>query len=108
MTDSQKNNQSKPVKPRYSVKSPSRGGARPNSGRAKGSKNLKTQQWERLGEFLTQAGAERVREFFATCSDEDFMKYYTLFLEYFKPKLQRTSFEDNKGESVAPIYVKIK
>lgn len=107
MEKSRKNNQNQPVKPRYSVKSPTRGGARANSGRVKGSKNIKTQQWEQLGEFLTQAGAERVANFFETCSDEEFMRYYTLFLEYFKPKLQRTSFENDKGDTVAPVYIKI-
>ena len=60
------------------------------NGRTKGSKNVKTQEWDQLGEFLTKEGAERVRAIMATAEPEQFMRYYNQLLEHFKPKLQRS------------------
>lgn len=67
-----------------------------NPGRAKGSKNVRTLQWEELGEAITGHHAER----FTTLLDElwqshdtaDRMKAADLYLrtlDYFKPKLSR-------------------
>ena len=64
-------------------------------GKTKGTKNVKTQEWEQLGEFLTKEGAERVVAIMATANDKQFMAYYNQLLEHFKPKLQRTILEGN-------------
>lgn len=62
----------------------------------KGAISHKSKAWEQLGDFITEAGAERVKTILASCEAEDFVKYYTLLLEYFKPKLART---ENKNET---------
>ncbi len=61
----------------------------------KGAVSEKTKAWENLGEFITETGAERIKTILASCEPEDFIKYYTLLLEYFKPKLGRV---ENKVE----------
>lgn len=62
----------------------------------KGAISEKTKAWENLGEFITESGAERVKLILASCEPEDFIKYYTTLLEYFKPKLARS---ESKVES---------
>jgi hypothetical protein len=64
-------------------------------GMIKGTTHEKTKAWENLGEFITETGAERIKTILASCEPEDFIKYYTLLLEYFKPKLGRV---ENKVE----------
>lgn len=54
-----------------------------------GAKSEKTLAWEQLGEFITEAGAGRVKKILAECPPEKFMIYYPMLLEYFKPKLAR-------------------
>jgi hypothetical protein len=54
-----------------------------------GAKSEKTLAWEHLGEFITEAGAERVKSILGTCPPDKFMIYYPMLLEYFKPKLAR-------------------
>jgi len=58
-------------------------------GRPEGAKGKRTIEWEKLGDFITDEGAERAARIMRECSDEDFMKYYRDVLEYFKPKQQR-------------------
>lgn len=62
----------------------------------KGAISEKTKAWENLGEFITESGADRVKTILARCEPEEFIKYYTVLLEYFKPKLART---ESKVES---------
>ena len=64
----------------------------------KGAISQKTREWDNLGEFLTQSGAERAASIMSSCDDEQFMKYYTQMLEYFKPKHARSEVT-NKGET---------
>ena len=62
----------------------------------KGAVSEKVKAWENLGEFITESGADRVKTILASCEPEDFIKYYTILLEYFKPKLARS---ESKVES---------
>lgn len=55
-----------------------------------GALSQKTKAWEQLGDFITDAGAMRVKQILATCDEETFLKYYGQFMEYFKPKLSRS------------------
>ena len=55
-----------------------------------GAISQKTKAWEQLGDFITDAGAMRVKSILATCDEETFLKYYGQFMEYFKPKLSRS------------------
>lgn len=56
----------------------------------KGAISEKTLAWQNLGEFITESGAERVKTILDTCTPKEFMYYYPMLLEYFKPKLART------------------
>lgn len=60
------------------------------NGRPVGAVSQKTKAWEQLGDFITEAGALRVKQILATCDEETFLKYYGQFMEYFKPKLSRS------------------
>jgi hypothetical protein len=62
----------------------------------KGAVSEKTKAWESLGDFITESGADRVKTILASCEPDDFIKYYTTLLEYFKPKLARS---ESKVES---------
>jgi hypothetical protein len=64
-----------------------------NIGKPNGAISRKTREWDRLGDFLTQSGANRVKQILDDCDDETFLKYFGMFLEYFKPKLARVESE---------------
>jgi hypothetical protein len=63
------------------------------NGRPAGGKNLKTVQWEALGEAIITVHAERFNTILAELEEEKFVDTYTKILEYFKPKLQRQTIE---------------
>lgn len=65
-------------------------------------KHEKTIAWEQLGDFFTEAGAERAKQIMVDAKDKDFMLYYTNFMEYFKPKLARTEV---KHEGAVEVQV---
>lgn len=74
------------------------------SGIKKGQIHEKTKAWDSLGDFLTEEGAEKAREIIRNAPPEKFMLYYTMFIEYFRPKRSR---EDSKGNSDNSIRIKI-
>lgn len=80
------------------------------SGKPKGTKSEKTLAWEQLGDFITDAGAQRVKTILSDCSAKDFMTYYPLLLEYFKPKQQRiennVNLQDNSLEITRTVFTK--
>lgn len=76
-----------------------------NPGKPKGAVSAKTKAWEQLGEFLTQAGAQRAVEIMMSSDEEDFMKHYSNLLEYFRPKHSRSDItQTNTG--VQEIVIK--
>lgn len=80
------------------------------NGKPKGTKSEKTLAWEHLGDFITEAGAERVKQILSTCSPDKFMVYYPILLEYFKPKQQRVetnlNIQDNSLEIKRTVFTK--
>ena len=74
-------------------------------GKVKGSKNEKTKQWEALGEAIVTTHAERFNSILETAEDENFQKYFTMILEYFKPKQSRAEVT---GEIDTTITVQFK
>lgn len=62
-------------------------------GREVGSKNVRTQQWEALGNAIQEVHTERFNRVLAAMDDETFAKNYLQVLEYFKPKLARTEIQ---------------
>lgn len=73
-----------------------------NKGKPKGAISEKTIAWQNLGEFITESGAERVKDILATCPPDKFMVYYPMLLEYFKPKLARTELK-HEGEQTLTV-----
>ncbi len=65
----------------------------------KGQVQKRTKAWDQLGEFFTQAGAERAKKIMVNADDKEFMTYYDKLIEYFKPKLQRTDLTSD-GEKI--------
>ena len=66
-------------------------------GRPAGSKNIKTAQWDNIGDYLVEEGSLKYLEHMKSLAVSDPEKYteaYMKILEYFKPKRAR---EDGKG-----------
>lgn len=59
-------------------------------GRVPGQKTRKTEMWEALGDFIAEEGATRAKKILMEADNKEFLLYYEKFIEYFKPKLQRT------------------
>lgn len=71
-------------------------------GKPIGAVSEKSKAWEQLGEFISDAGAERVKDILADCTKEQFMVWYPLLLEYFKPKRARV---DESGETANTVII---
>ena len=71
-------------------------------GRSVGSKNIKTEQWEQLGTFIIEKGAERAIRILDEMGDELYLDAYTKLLGYFKPKLKAV---DNKTDNTGNIII---
>ena len=67
------------------------------NGREKGSKNVKTKQWELLGEFITDSGAKKFVEEVNKLEGVDYINAYSKVLSYFKPQLARTEIKADIG-----------
>lgn len=66
-----------------------------NPGKPKGAVSAKTKAWEQLGDFLTNEGAERAKEVMMKAPPKEFMLYFSMFLEFFKPKHSRSDVNQN-------------
>ena len=62
------------------------GGPQPGSGRPKGGKNESTKQWEALGRYFLEEGAEKALKILQESPKKDFLRFYQMFLDYFKPR----------------------
>ena len=69
------------------ARGPGKGNTNNPNGKPKGAKNRRTLEWERLGDFITERGAERAMSILETLDDSDFLDQYHKLLSYFKPKL---------------------
>ena len=71
-----------------------------NKGKPKGAKSNKTKQWEQLGDFLTEEGAQRAMKILNDLPDEEYLDQFGKLLNYYKPKMQSTNLDANlKTES---------
>jgi hypothetical protein len=73
-------------------------------GKPKGALSEKTKAWDSLGDFLTEEGAEKAREIIRNAPPDKFIFYYTMFIEYFKPKRSR---EDSQGNPENKIVINV-
>lgn len=72
-------------------------------GRPKGAKSARTIEWEKLGSFITDAGAKRAMRVLNDMDDDTYLDQYGKLLNYFKPKLASTQVQ-----AKADINVSIK
>lgn len=68
-------------------------------GREAGSKNKRTEEWEDFGRLLLTKNAARASRVLDDTEDEKFIDLYIRLLEFFKPKMNRTTIEDNEGKN---------
>jgi len=71
-------------------------------GRVKGSVSTKIKQWEQLGDFMTNKGAERAMKVLSKLDDETYLDQYGKLLNYFKPRHQASTIDANVT-AVQPI-----
>lgn len=73
-------------------------------GRPKGAVNIRSQQWEALGESMTGKFADAVEDHMQSLLDkkdyDEFMKHYKDFTNYFKPKLASTQVKQQTEHSI--------
>lgn len=62
-------------------------------GKPKGTLSAKTLQWEALGESIVTIHTDRFNSILANSNDKEFSDRFLQVLEYFKPKLNRTTLE---------------
>jgi len=73
-------------------------------GKPRGAKNRSTLLWDKLSDYLVNAGAERFKKELIKLKGKDFCEQYNKTLEYVKPKLSRQQLE-HSGEIDTPISV---
>lgn len=74
---------------------------KPGQGKSKGAKAKKTllkekvgiSTWEQMGQWLLNEGMERYKKEMVKLTGKDFIYAHTTLMEYFKPKLNRTTLE---------------
>jgi hypothetical protein len=84
-------------------------GHKSKGGRTPGKKNGKTElldevglsSWERLQEFMLNEGADKFIENLETLKGKDLSTAYLAALEFFKPKLSRTTLEGDKDKPIS-------
>jgi len=72
-------------------------GRKKTGGRKKGTPNVRSQQWDSMGEFLLQQGSERLLDYMQSCEDREYTEIFLRLIEYFKPKQARVE-ESVEGE----------
>lgn len=71
-----------------------------SGGREKGVANKKTQMWNELGEFIVNEGADKYLEHLKVLEPDKYMERFERVLEYFKPKLSRTTVDDPQRDKI--------
>ena len=77
-----------------------------STGRKKGGKNEKTQQWETFSEYCLNGGLKRFEQELNRLEGKDFVSAFTTLLEFHKPKLARTEMK-HEGEISQKIKIEI-
>lgn len=79
---------------------PKKGVSNNPGGRPRGSKNVRTLEWEQIKEAFITTHTARANRILATLDDEKFIDSYLKLLEYFKPKLARTEVTNNDNSTI--------
>jgi hypothetical protein len=70
--------------------------------KSKRGKSKKTEQWERMGEFILIEGTEKYIKHLKTLDGKEFAFEFRSILEYFQPK-QIRSENNNKNENIVTV-----
>lgn len=74
-------------------------------GRPVGSKNEKTEQWEKLSDSILNKHAKRFNNVLENANDAEFAKMYISVLAFFKPRMGAQNIDvSNEDESLKPIH----
>ncbi len=65
-----------------------------------GSKNTKTEQWEKFSVWFVTQGMERLQKEMEQLEGKDYVTTVRDMLEYFKPKLARTELTGKDGKDL--------
>ncbi len=71
--------------------------------RAIGSKNARTHAWLKIGDFMINKGAARMRKIMMDQEDEDFVKTYLAIIKYFKPAMQSSTVKQEGDINISVI-----
>lgn len=82
------------------ARGPGKGKTNNPNGKPKGTKNVRTVEWENLGSFITNAGAKRATEILVTLPDSEFLSQFERLLQYFKPKLKQVDEQSNQDVTI--------
>ena len=75
-------------------------------GRPLNSKNKKTHQWEEIGNYIRDKGADKLIEELSELKGKVYVQAFTSIIEYFKPKLSRKDVDLTSGGSVIDFFGK--
>jgi|DEB0MinimDraft_12_1074336.scaffolds.fasta_scaffold59588_2 hypothetical protein len=76
--------------------------------RPKGSKNKRTQEWEKLSDQFIDRHTKRFNQILDKADDELFCSLYLKALEYFKPKMRRTEMNEERSNEVKQLMFVIR
>ena len=77
-----------------------------SQGRPKSSKNKKTHQWEEIGNYIRDKGADKLIQELNELEGKEYVQAFTSIIEYFKPKLSRKDVDLTSGGSVIDFFGK--
>lgn len=72
--------------------------------RPKGSKNQKTEQWEKFSDWFLTQGMKKLESEMNKLEGKDFVMTVKDMLEYFKPKLARTENKIDVSDKVVEAF----
>lgn len=69
-----------------------------NPGKQKGTVSVKTVFWNEMKDFMVNEGAQKFQEELMKLKGPQFINAYSNSLEYFQPRLSRTTLEGDKDK----------
>lgn len=75
------------------------------TGRPNGAVSEKTKFWNEMKGFMINEGAQKFQEELMKLKGNQFVFAYANALEYFQPKLSRTTVEGNPDKPVGPTVI---
>src|SRR6478736_4996742 len=72
------------------------------NGRPKGAVSEKVAFWNEMKDFMVNEGAQKFQEELMKLKGPQFVNSYSAALEYFQPKLSRTTLEGDKDKPLFP------